>query len=37
MIETEPLHETDNSANAQEYEDYVPKHEKVSFLHGETE
>ena len=31
MIRTEPLSETPNPSNAEEYEDYVPKYEKVIF------
>ena len=37
MVRTEPLSETPNPANAEEYEDYVPKYEKVIFYMGETE
>jgi hypothetical protein len=36
MIRTEPLSEkTPNSAH--EFEDFLPKHEKITFLHGENE
>ena len=36
MIRTEPL--GDNNPNsAHEFDDYLPKHEKITFLHGETE
>lgn len=37
MVRTEPLSETPNPSNAEEYEDYVPKYEKVEFHQGETE
>jgi solute carrier family 8 (sodium/calcium exchanger) len=37
MFETEPLYDSNAAGNAQAYDDYVPKHEKVSFLHSETE
>jgi solute carrier family 8 (sodium/calcium exchanger) len=37
MIRTENLSETQNPSNAEEYEDYVPKYEKVEFYQGETE
>ena len=36
MIRTEPLSEN-NPNNAIEFEDYLPKHEKITFLHGENE
>jgi len=37
MIKTEALTEQTSSNNAAEFEDYLPKHEKITFLHGETE
>lgn len=37
MFRTEPLSATQNHSNAEEFEDYMPKHEKVTFLHGENE
>ena len=37
MFKTEPLSETPNPNNAEEYEDYLPSHSKITFLHGENE
>jgi hypothetical protein len=37
MLRTEHLSENPNPTNAIEFEDYVPKHEEVKFLHGENE
>ena len=38
MIKTEPLvPDTQDPANATEFEDYLPRHEKVEFLSGESE
>lgn len=44
MIKTQPLSEnattadgTENNHNATEWEDYIPKKEKIVFEHGETE
>jgi len=37
MIRTEPLSETNNPSNAIEFDDYLPKHEKLTFGHGENE
>lgn len=37
MIRTEPLSETKTPNSAVEFEDFLPKHEKVTFLHGENE
>jgi len=37
MIETEPLTSQTNSNCAREFEDYLPKHDKVSFDHNENE
>jgi len=36
MLKTEMLAEGAEN-NAEEYEDYIPQHSKVTFLHGETE
>ena len=40
MIKTDPVHESataGHSQNAVEYEDYLPKHELITFEHGEQE
>ena len=38
MIKTEPMvPDTANPINAIEFEDYLPRHEKVEFLSGESE
>lgn len=38
MIRTEPLiPDKSNPLNAIEFEDYLPKHEKIEFQHGESE
>lgn len=37
MIRTEPLSDQQTPNNAVEFEDYVPRHEEVKFLHGENE
>jgi hypothetical protein len=37
MLKTEPLSETSSPNNAEEFEDYVPLHSKVTFKHSETE
>ena len=40
MIKTEPLTEgggANKAMNANEFEDYLPKFEKVTFAHGENE
>jgi len=42
MIRTEPLFTDPNVASASgsmamEFEDYLPKHEKIEFLNGESE
>ena len=38
MIKTEPAMADNNGAdNAVEFEDYLPKHEKITFGHGENE
>lgn len=37
MIRTEPLSEQQTPNNAIEFEDYLPKHERVTFMHGENE
>ena len=37
MLKTEPLSESPSANNAEEYEDYIPQHSKVTFLHQETE
>lgn len=36
MISTEPLTMEPSPQSAQEFEDYLPKHEKVTFKHNET-
>ena len=36
MIRTEALSQTTSANNAIEFEDYLPKHEKITFLHGEN-
>lgn len=36
MISTEPLTMDPSPQSAQEFEDYLPKHEKVTFKHNET-
>jgi solute carrier family 8 (sodium/calcium exchanger) len=36
-LRTEILSEQANPTNAIEFEDYVPKHEEIKFLHGENE
>lgn len=33
MIKTEPLSEVQSTNNAEEYEDYIPQHSKVTFMH----
>lgn len=39
MVRTEPLiaHDKSNPQNAIEFEDYLPKHEKIEFMGGESE
>ena len=37
MLKTEPLSESPSPNNAEEYEDYIPQHSKVTFGHQETE
>lgn len=37
MLRTEHLSESPNPTNAIEFEDYLPKHEEIKFLHGENE
>jgi solute carrier family 8 (sodium/calcium exchanger) len=37
MLRTEHLSELPNPSNAIEFEDFVPKHEEIKFLHGENE
>lgn len=36
MISTEPLTMEPSPQSAQEFEDYLPKHEKITFKHNET-
>jgi len=36
MISTEPLTLEPTPQSAQEFEDYLPKHEKITFKHNET-